>query len=952
MKDYFKFWGKTDNEGNWHPLVCHMLDVAAVGKVWLENDPALLSLLKENMGIEQHSNNEDLTRILAFALAFHDIGKATICFQNKIPEFAQNAGFYDRNRTKISFDHGLYGLYWLSQYEKAKRTKSDPVVDEYYNTIGSFGAVLRNLENKKLSVLFVTLLKSSCWHHGTIYSSIQINNGFQCESDRAEVYPLVNSMRNDLLTGISDFFNITNLEINVSEKNNPALTRLFAGFVSVCDWIASSDEVFSSNFSLDLEEHYKRSSDKGLIALKKYGLVAQPFYDSCLNFLDFFGFSPRGVQSKIEEILQNKPASFFIIEAPTGEGKSEAAFYTHYKLPNKGLYFALPSQATANQMYGRVTSFLEKQLNIKTVTVLAHGFAWLSEQYKTHKQKVKEWDEASGYSSHDEWFFTKKKTLLATTGVGTVDQVMLSVLNTKHYFVKLFALAGKTLIIDEVHAYDYFMLPIIKQLLEWCSFLKINVVLLSATLPEVMKKELVQGYLGKATDESFISDKGYPLITTVSSEKYVEQHPVDTTRKSEKIGIILKKHSGDVTAIVADVLSKIINGGNVLWICNTVKRSQEIFDLLDNLDEKDYDLYLFHSRFTYNDRIDKEATVTNLYGKGDDNNKPNIRRPSKSILVATQVVEQSLDVDFDIIVSDIAPVDLLLQRFGRMHRHDKNNRSRPESVNMPHAYILIPDNKIEGPVKAKDWRIPKDLKGFAEVYDPLTIYKTIKVLSENTIIELPKMYRSLVEDVYAENTDFENYDDSVNGISIEKAVWDNSYQYYQDNKADMLKASKGFITPRASKDVFRAADLTPTGNEEDTNAKSFIAKTRYGNELNISFVVSHIVDGALLIGKRKVIYQSDFSDCVDVHLQQAIVENSVKAASPMNFILEVIKGEVSLLGEDNIRWIDFQKEINKIPALRDNYMLILDSNNTVETDNYIIRYEHLYGLSITKREVE
>jgi CRISPR-associated endonuclease/helicase Cas3 len=704
MMDYYKLWGKTDNNGNWHPLVCHMLDVAAVGKVWLENDPILLSIIKDNSGLS-NCNDRDFIRFIIFIMALHDIGKATICFQNKIPEFSKEARIYDENRARLSFDHGLYGLYWISQYEKAKkqdkRTNSTKHMDKYLASIGGFSSIIYQFECQNICDLFIPLLKAAFWHHGSIYLSSQIAGGMQDESPHAPNYETVNSRRNELLVCISEFFEICNLKIVTQDKPSFALNRFFAGFVSVCDWIASSDDVFRSNFSFDLDEHFSVSREKGIVALKKYGLITD--YTTIVNrsFVDFFGFSPRGVQRKIEDVLDENQSSFYIVEAPTGEGKSEAAFFTHYKTQNRGLYFALPSQATANQMYGRVISFLEKQMDQKTVTVLAHGFAWLSKEYKSHKQKSKKWDESSGYTSHDEWFFTKKKTLLATSGVGTVDQVMLSVLNTRHYFVKLFALAGKTLIIDEVHAYDYFMLPIIKQLLEWSYFLQINVILLSATLPAVMKKELLQGYTGDDTFcEKIFFESSYPLITTVDRKKNIKQYPVDSTRKKEEIGINLKKHKGDPSSIVNAVMDKIKSGGNVLWICNTVKRAQEVYSILANHKRQECELYLFHSRFTYSDRINKETTVTDLYGKGVDE-KPNRNRPLKSILVATQVVEQSLDVDFDFIVTDIAPIDLLLQRFGRMHRHNKNNDNRPERVSQPHACVLVPEVDIEGPIKEK-----------------------------------------------------------------------------------------------------------------------------------------------------------------------------------------------------------------------------------------------------------
>jgi CRISPR-associated endonuclease Cas3-HD len=208
MMDYYKLWGKTDNNGNWHPLVCHMLDVAAVGKVWLENDPILLSIIKDNSGLS-NCNDRDFIRFIIFIMALHDIGKATICFQNKIPEFSKEARIYDENRARLSFDHGLYGLYWISQYEKAKkqdkRTNSTKHMDKYLASIGGFSSIIYQFECQNICDLFIPLLKAAFWHHGSIYLSSQIAGGMQDESPHAPNYETVNSRRNELLVCISEF---------------------------------------------------------------------------------------------------------------------------------------------------------------------------------------------------------------------------------------------------------------------------------------------------------------------------------------------------------------------------------------------------------------------------------------------------------------------------------------------------------------------------------------------------------------------------------------------------------------------------------------------------------------------------------------------------------------------------------------------------------------------------
>jgi hypothetical protein len=211
------------------------------------------------------------------------------------------------------------------------------------------------------------------------------------------------------------------------------------------------------------------------------------------------------------------------------------------------------------------------------------------------------------------------------------------------------------------------------------------------------------------------------------------------------------------------------------------------------------------------------------------------------------------------------------------------------------------------------------------------------------------MYRSLVEDVYSESTEFTDFYNTEYDLSIGKTVWENSIQYYNDTKAEMSRESKKYLTVKASKDILKSAALTPTGHEEDSNAKSFIAKTRYGNELNISLIVSHIKGDSIVIGNKTIEHQNDFSDIFDIDLQKIIIENSVKVASPMNFIFKLIKGEINLIAEFQ-KWKELQAQIKNVPSLRDHYLLILDTNNTLMLNNYIICYESLRGLTITKKE--
>ncbi|EKO62855.1 CRISPR-associated helicase Cas3' [Leptospira kirschneri] len=351
--------------------------------------------------------------------------------------------------------------------------------------------------------------------------------------------------------------------------------------------------------------------------------------------------------------------------------------------------------------------------------------------------------ETKAESDLSDWFYSKKRTLLSRFGVGTVDQAMLSALNVKHGFVKLFGLSGKILIIDQVHAYDSFMLPIIEHLLRWCGYLETSVVLLSATLPFKMKQRLVGAYLEK--DEIQLKNESYPLLTVaIKSDQSLKE--VDSyknkkiqTRKTESIQYSFISHEEDsISEVIAKAFSIIEKGRNILWICNTVKKEQHLYQEIEKQSKEkqiqDLEVFLFHSRFTKIDRLTIEKKIETLYG--DESKAPH--RPLKSILVATQVAEQSLDIDFDYLISDIAPIDLILQRIGRIFWHARKNRN--PNFKEPEILQLIPD-RLEA------------LGDFAGVYDKFTVLKTMYELSiqEEHSIQLPSMYRSLVDTVYADS---------------------------------------------------------------------------------------------------------------------------------------------------------------------------------------------------------
>lgn len=933
MSNCMKLWGKTVPSGKGYPLIFHMLDCAAVAYEWLKHDSNLLSLFKRLASLE--GDDDQIIDWFALIASLHDFGKATVMFQNKIPHLAEEVGIDESQWYKQRFDHGLYGHYWLNtQYNEYNDGEVFPDIE------GDFKALLLNYKKSDLLKTTVGLWKSACWHHGRVgFDGVLSSQG---ESKRMNSYPLLVRLRSELLGDLASLLVGSEVFFKIIREPTSVIYRLFAGFVSVCDWIASSDEIFSGEFALgmSLESFFENTRGRATRALDRLGLIPVPMEKNYKGFnqLFCFGGPAREVQQKTEEVAGTiGKGGLVIIEAPTGEGKTEAALYCHYRSSSKGLYFALPTQATANQLYGRVVEFYKDSLKQELPITLAHGSAWLNEAYDAEKMARREWDDNSGYDSKNEWFFSRKKTILSPVAVGTVDQIMMAVLNVKHYFVKLFALAGKTLIIDEVHAYDAFMLPVLELLMCWCRDLNITVVLLSATLPRRMKRALVNAYLGDDLKQKE-SEESYPLITFAGDELY--KFEVEKTRKSEEIYFRLFQHDGKISNVFSVIDSKVKSGGgNVLWFCNTVKRAQEVYYALGEYYKDEFPIYLFHSRFTMNDRAEIEKSVVELFGKSGD------KRPYCSITVSTQVVEQSLDVDFDYIITDIAPIDLLLQRFGRMFRHE---RARPAGMSRPEALLLIPTGEMTAPVKSgKRWFAPSSLKGFSEVYDPLLIYRTMQALSTLEKIALPEQYRGLVEEVYDGG---ESKTLSMKGaveLTIAKEVFEAAEQYSGEMESKMRRLARQGLTHSPSLAPEEWQDNSPELFDEESGKAAFLlAKTRYSEAESIRVILFFREQDGYRMGESLFSSEELKGKMKDKAFQRELAGNCLSLSSPQKVVGQMKDGSL-YPAESEVRKIEDM--LNMLPFLKNHYLLMLDENGECHSDRWVLSYKSKVGLLIQEK---
>jgi len=720
---YFSFWAKTDQSGSEkiHPLIYHLIDVGectlalwkhAFSQQTRQTFTGFLDLEPEATG-----------RLLAFWASLHDLGKAAPGFQRKylprIPVLDGMGFVFPKDVSPNPVPHGILSAWALTDLlQECGLTKSN--ARQIAFALGG--------------------------HHGAWPTNDRFSPTSLKSSDKGE--GLWDTARKDLLLALKEVYqpaNIVSLPKAQEERN--AFLTLFSGLVSVADWLGSMSENFPfTEEYLPAGEYAERVAHKAMDALNKLGWMGWQAEGNLLAFAAMFPNiqTPNDIQQKtFEDTKGIKLPALVILEAPTGIGKTEAALYLAdtwlQGQKGRGLYIAMPTQATSNQMFERVVEFLQSRYTAQSINAhLVHGAALLEDDEETPQpQGIAQDDKAAeGNVKAETWFLPRKRTLLAPFGVGTVDQALMSVLQTNHFFVRLFGLGQKVVVFDEVHAYDTYMSTLFQRLLRWLRSIGTSVILLSATLPEKTRKELAGAWLGK--DEAALPPAEYPRMTMVSGEK------VDSVPLPPPESHILQLTWADSTPEQAanHLAEKLKDGGCAAVICNRVKRAQEVYAAIKarGIIEGDK-LILFHARFPFVWRKDIEDCVLKIFGKNKEHpDQPNPHRPQKAIVVATQVIEQSLDLDFDYMLTDLAPIDLLLQRAGRLHRHKQNNVYRPEGLKHPVIAIALPAEKNGLPDFGLDDR----------VYDKATLLCTWLTLHERERLILPEETSKLIEAVYGD----------------------------------------------------------------------------------------------------------------------------------------------------------------------------------------------------------
>ncbi|MBV1928101.1 MAG: CRISPR-associated helicase Cas3', partial [Gammaproteobacteria bacterium] len=749
IKNYFSYWGKSkpaakEQGENYHLLAFHSLDVAAVGYEIVSQQTVLRERLATLAGLSE----QQTLNCIAFLLGLHDLGKFAETFQQLRPDLREL--FWPDSpvkKTNYSIRHDTLGnMIWRDCLKK-------------HLFKGSSGD-LKDFADDTLQYW----LNPVFGHHGWPPSdnNERIKNHF-APHDQTAVQAFVEDWQGVMQP---DFELAAELDLQEDWRNQQKnLSWLLAGIAVLSDWLGSNQEIFTYQCSpMPLDEYWHKialpNAEKAITAS---GLLPKKSQNRLpLNTLFPYISHRTPLQKQCEELVISPEPQLFILEDVTGAGKTEAALILAHRLMSEGLaqglYIGLPTMATANAMYERMTETYQQlyQTGEEPSLILSHSARHLSEKFQqsllnSQKSEQNYQQEESITAQCNRWLAdNRKKALLADVGIGTVDQALLGIVPARHQSLRLLGLLGKVLILDEVHAYDAYTNELLKRLVEFHAAFGGSVILLSATLTLHQRKELVQAFYGKRNthqNSHDLSNDHYPLLTQASVAQGVKTYPLATRESVKRQVKVVFCHQQ--ATIFERIKTAQDEGKSVCWIRNTVPDARDAWQHLNNCDWIDPDkLHLFHSRYALGDRNATEQQMLSYFG---DKSEPRQRRGR--VLIATQVVEQSLDLDFDLMISDLAPIDLLIQRAGRLQRHSRNQQGQrlvhgeADQRGTPCLVVHAPEH-TETP--QADWFKSTFPKAHYVYPHTLLLWRTMKILQQKGGWRMPEDARALLEFVYDE----------------------------------------------------------------------------------------------------------------------------------------------------------------------------------------------------------
>ena len=897
-RKYIALWAKSPKQNEPfppHTVIAHLLDVAASTTEILNLEPQKTrELYAEDFDLPEGA----ALRLVAALAGLHDLGKASPAFQQLWPK-----GLEELVKVEPEFD-------WRG---------TDRLPPTYPNYV-SHSLITQTTLPKILQTLgypanlSYRLADAVGCHHGFRANATELETANR-QSEKGVV--IWDTARQALVEAV--LFTLDSETPPPVHDLGPAAFMRLAGLTSFADWIGSSlyPDISFAGFENDLVGYYekaKKVAAKRLAALEWSARL--PLSPQAKSYAEVFGyltpdkpFVPRTLQTKLAEIVEGVTSpTLLLVEAPMGEGKTEAAFYAYLRLQaqlgHRGLYIALPTMATGNAMFSRTAEFLNAQAEGRNVPLdlqLLHGATQLNDKYQELQGKLRaNPGEELLFVQAREYFTSNKHGLLSEYAVGTVDQALLTVLNIRHQFVRLWGLGNRGVVIDEVHAYDTYTSELITTLVRWLHTLGSSVILMSATLPADKRAELLAAYGGESKTVT-----SYPRIFSVTGGK-TESVTFDA-EPERRVRLQLKPLGLELDAIVELLEDKLAQGGCAVCIVNTVDRAQQLFEALTS-----FKTYLFHARYPAEDRAAIEDEVNGLFGKKAT--LENGLRPRRAVLVGTQTIEQSLDLDFDLMVSDLAPIDLLIQRAGRLWRHARPLRP----LKKPELYIAGMRHDTELPDLEKNY--------WHKIYAPYVLYKTWDALRELTELTLPDDIDRLVQKVY-DGQALESDLSQTSRDKIEKARAD----LVTMRDSDLQSGKHAVISKPGKKGDLKLRPIDRVREEDDKSNQKPLALTRKG-EPSVTVIPLYRLAGQYFLDQEAI---------------KPYVPNQPLAA----FKRAVRLSRKSLVaGNALIRHNEAQKtdtnfkSWEKDPLLRNCVPLVLDEDGKAQIGKTIVRLDERLGI--------
>ncbi|MCL4463233.1 MAG: CRISPR-associated helicase Cas3' [Firmicutes bacterium] len=918
-------WAKKSRDGSlfWLPLVTHMADSAAVAQKlwdhWLSEGAKLAivsGLFPAYAGDDPESAEQLAKQSFMFLSAVHDLGKATPVFQAKKTVCSE----LDRRMLERIQESGLpmKPTVYFARAVKTPHALATQLLLEHAGCDKSIAVILGA-------------------HHGKPPDNVTLINcgigsyaeNFHLGKEGKEAWVAIQRELLDFALNLSGFPSVKEIP-----KPSMAAQVLLSGLVIMADWIASNEAQLPY---ISLED-VRLPDSKARVELA-WELLDLPYPWEADNlwmrsdlYRERFAFTSNTVQSiTAQAAVSIRTPGILVLEAPMGVGKTEAALVAAEifadKAKRKGVFFALPTQATSDGIFPRILKWVEQLDSEELHSMrLMHGKAEFNDVFRTLTGGVNIGeDEGGGVIVHG-WFEARKKAMLDDFVVGTIDQLLLAALKQKHVMLRHLGLANKVVIIDECHAYDAYMSQYLNMALSWLGAYRVPVIVLSATLPAKKRQEVIGAYLNIKSESAEVKPQtddplGRSRHTQEQTPEWIScsEYPLITFTDGDKIGQITVPTDGIVREVELQFLSEdallekleqlLSAGGCAGIVVNTVKRAQELTRTMSEHFARDA-VRLLHSRFLAPDRAEKEKKLLEEMGKPGASSQ----RPNKRIVIGTQVLEQSLDIDFDVLVTDICPMDLLLQRIGRLHRHE---RERPEKLRDALCLIIgLDGDSFEA--------------GTEEIYGTYLLMRTKACLPHRLV--LPHDISKLVQDVY---------NDGISPLP-ESPEYLKSITEHKKRIADKEKRARDFrVSP-----PWLDGDLSGWLNTYVSD-KGGEAAVRDGDESIEVLLVWKKRDGKLYflpwIENEHELLQNEIPNGEQARsLARCSVRLPAILCAPW-----MIENTIKFLEDLNT---DQLSEWQKSPWLAGELVLILDENFSATLGDYRLVYDQQFGLLHEKED--